>query len=432
MIHQSVTQISLDSFRERAAGKKVILLYPWTNYRNLFLSHFLANDSSGFLYYRIPDATTSLYGWISDLVNELNNVVGDFGDRVRQLPPDAAPEQLGEALAADLAAYPVKPSVLFIDELDRFQQEDTFDRFITALVKVISPDTQIAVSSRLLTYQPWYDMVARGDAVILGTEHRKNNVMFTLEDAPKPQLEVYALGRGYALVNGQPVTNWDGALPRNLFFFFIDHPLVTRDEIFQTFWPDLSIKEATNVFHVTKRKIGERIAMKLGGGEYELTQYSSGFYIPGDNLVRHYDVSDFLEAVEQAMIATDERQEEALYRRAIEIYKAPFLHTVSMPWADSRREQLRIHYAQALIGMGRIEQRRENAYAALGYYSRTLKETPEREDIHREVMRIYITLGMLQDALDQYRRLEEVLMTSVGIGPAKETRELYEQITASH
>ncbi|MBC7871609.1 MAG: hypothetical protein H7Y09_12275, partial [Chitinophagaceae bacterium] len=50
-------------------------------------------------------------------------------------------------------------------------------------------------------------------AVILGTEQRKNDVMFTVEDQPKPQLDVYALGRGLALVNGQEITKWDGALP---------------------------------------------------------------------------------------------------------------------------------------------------------------------------------------------------------------------------
>ena len=106
-------------------------------------------------------------------------------------------------------------------------------------------------------------MVARGDAIVLGTDQRKDDMMFTVEATPKPQLEVYAFGRGHALVNGLPITNWDGALPRNLFFFFMDHPLVTRDEIFETFWPDLSVKEATNVFHVTKRKITERISMKI-------------------------------------------------------------------------------------------------------------------------------------------------------------------------
>ena len=227
-------------------------------------------------------------------------------------------------------------------------------------------------------------MVARGDAAVLGTEYRKDDVMFTIEDTPKPQLEVYALGRGYALVNGQPITNWDGALPRNLFFYFVDHPLVTRDEIFATFWPDLSVKEATNVFHVTKRKISERISMKVGDTRsYELTQYNGGFYMPSDKVVRHYDVGDFEGSVERALMTGDSREEEALLTRAIDLYKAPFLQTIEMKWVVERRDQLRQQYAQALISMGRICKRREEDQRALGYFIRALKETPEREDIHR-------------------------------------------------
>jgi two-component SAPR family response regulator len=272
-------------------------------------------------------------------------------------------------------------------------------------------------------------MVARGDAIILGTEHRKDSVMFRIEQAPKPQLEVYSLGRGYALVNGQPITNWDGALPRNLFFFFIDHPLVTRDEIFSTFWPDLSVKEATNVFHVTKRKISERIGMKVGEpGSYELTQYSGGFYMPSEKVVRHYDVADFQEAVERAMIASDEREEEALLKRAIDFYKAPFLQTIEMRWTAERREALRQLSTQALIGMGRICKRHEDDHKALGFFIRALKEAPEREDIHREVMNLYLKLGMLEDARQQYKKLEQILRETLGIGPSRESRELNDLI----
>jgi two-component SAPR family response regulator len=284
---------------------------------------------------------------------------------------------------------------------------------------------QITFSSRLLTYQPWYDMVAQGTAVVLGTEFRRNDVMFTVEETPKPQLEVYALGRGYALVNGQMITNWDGALPRNLFFFFMDHPLVTRDEIFQTFWPDLSVKEATNVFHVTKRKITERLSMKVSEtGSYELTQYSSGFYMPSEKIVRHYDVSDFEDAVEKATMSTDEREEVALLMRAIDLYKAPFLQQIEMKWVAERRATLRQQYATALIGMGRIWKRRGDDQRTLGYFTRALKEMPEREDIHREVMNIYYKMGMNDDARAQYRRLEQILRETLNIGPSRETREL--------
>jgi len=432
MIVQEITKVSLDSFRQRSTGKKVVLLYPWTNYRNLFLTHFLSSAKEGLLYYRIPTDVTTLTDWMSTLVTEFDEVLGSFGSNLRGVLPDGSAEMLGQALAADLTAYSGgQPIVLFIDELDRMPLDNGFRKFISALVNGLPDNIQIAFSSRLLTHQPWYDMVARGEAAVLGTEYRKDDVMFTVESAPKPQLEVYALGRGYALVNGQPITNWDGALPRNLFFYFIDHSLVTRDEIFATFWPDLSVKEATNVYHVTKRKISERISMKVGDTRnYELTQYNGGFYTPSEKVVRHYDVGDFQECVERALLTGDEREEEALLTRAIDLYKAPFLQTIEMKWVVERRDQLRQQYAQALISMGRICKRREDDQYALGYFIRALKETPEREDIHREVMATYLKLNMVKDARAQYERLDQILHETLGIGPSRETRDLYKIIEA--
>lgn len=428
MLHQVVTNVSFDSFRERSAGKKVVLLYPWTNYRNLFLTHFLSNTQEGLLYYRIPHDETNLATWVLNMVNELNDILGgNFGENVRKvLEGEVTPVALGRALSADLSTVrTINSKVLYIDELDRVAINQTFTDFINAVIETLPNNTQIAVSSRLLTYKPWYDMVSRGVAVVLGTSHRKNDVMFTIEDEPKPQLEVYALGRGYALVNGREITNWDGALPRNLFFYFMDNPLITRDEIFATFWPELSVKEATNVFHVTKRKISERIGMKIDEpGSYELTQYTSGFYIPSGKIVRHYDASDFREAIERALIAESEREEEALYKRAIDLYKAAFLQTVNMSWVEERRDYLRQLYAQALLGMGRICKNRKEFDRALGFFTRAVREMPEREDIHREVMSMYINLGKPEEARLQYQRLEKMLHDTLGINPSKETREL--------
>jgi len=430
MIHQVVTRVSLDSFRERSAGKKIVLLYPWTNYRNLFLSHFLASANEGLLYYRIPNEITELRPWLRDMVQELEQVVPSFGGHLGgALDSEAAPDALGAALARDLGAYRDGYVILFVDELDRIEFDDTFVTFVNSMVENMGEDKQVAFSSRLLTHQPWYDMVASGQAVVLGTEYRKNDVMFTVEEDIKPQLEVYAFGRGHAIVNGHEITNWDGALPRNLFFYFIDNPLVTRDDIFTTFWPNLSVKEATNVFHVTKRKISERITMKVThDGNFELTQYTSGFYMPGDKIVRHYDVDDFQEAIERAAIIDNELEEEKLYRRAIDLYKAPFLETMDIPWVQERREHLKQLYAKALIGIGRICRQRGDDEEALGYFTRALKETPEREDIHREVMKLYIEMGLEKDARKQYKHMEKRLKQTVGLKPSEESKALYESL----
>ena len=47
--------------------------------------------------------------------------------------------------------------------------------------------------------------------------------------------------------------------------------MATRDDIFNTFWPSLSIKEATNVFHVTKRKVNEILGFET---RYRVDNYA--------------------------------------------------------------------------------------------------------------------------------------------------------------
>ncbi|MBC7871608.1 MAG: hypothetical protein H7Y09_12270 [Chitinophagaceae bacterium] len=161
MIHQVVTRVSLDSFRERSAGKKVILLYPWTNYRNLFLTHFLSSAKEGLLYYRIPHDQTALTAWLSGLVNELDSVLGGFGSKLRSVMEWSTPQSLAEALAADLGTYKNEKAkdkeriILFIDELDRVPHDNAFDSFMNALVGALPNNVQLAFSRRHLNHQPW-------------------------------------------------------------------------------------------------------------------------------------------------------------------------------------------------------------------------------------------------------------------------------------
>lgn len=429
MLARNVTNISFESFRELSKDKKVILLYPWANFRNIFLSYFLDELQEGLLYHRIPENMESLAEWVQGLLDEIKHVVPDFGGQLASAVQSGNASTMGEALAQDLAQIKSDRVVLFIDELDRVPQDADLREFISALVDNLSDGSQLAVNSRLLTYDPWINWVNSDDAVVLGTAHRRNNLMFTKEEIPKPQLEVYAFGRGHVITNGREIRNWDGALPRNLFFYFIDNPLVTRNQIFQVFWPRLSVKDATNVYHVTKRKITERISMNVDDDEnYELTSYSAGFYMPSNKVVRHYDVFDFEEAIEQALVSEDAHEQEVLFSHAIDIYKGPFLQTVTLPWVEERRAQLQEVYAEALIGMARLQVAQEAWEEALGFYARALKEAPQREDVHRDAMQMYINLGRPDDAKAQYKALEVHLKKTVGVPPSHDSKELLNSI----
>ncbi len=427
MLSQEVTNVSFDSFKASSAGKKVILLYPWTNYRNVFLSYFMNGGSEGLLYYRIAEGDADLSAWVRGLLEEIRLIEADFGGQLESALEDGGAAEAGAALAAEMGRLSGERVILYLDELDRVNQDAEFRQFITALVENLDEKSQLVVNSRLLTYDPWIQLVNHDLVSVMGTAHRSNNLMFMKEVTLKPQLEVYAFGRGHAISNGREIKSWDGALPRNLFFYFMDNPLVTRDQIFEIFWPKLSIRDATNVFHVTKRKITERISINVGDGEnYELTNYSTGFYVPGDKVVRHYDVADFEQAMEGALLSTDARERQMLYRQAIDIYKAPFLYPLKLPWIQARRKQLQAMYGEALNGMARLKADEQAWEEALGFYTRALRELPQREDIHRGAMQMYINLGRNADAWEHYSLLERLLKRKLGVKPSRDTQALLE------
>lgn len=425
MFPHDVTNLSFDSFMSISEGKRVVLFYPWSNYRNVFLSYFLSGLADGLLYYRVPDGGGTTATWVRGLMESIQQSSAGFGGRLSAALEAGEPAEIGQALAADLAQLNGDRVILYLDELDRVPHDCAFQQFIAGLIENLTDGSQLAVNSRLLTYDPWIKWVNRDEAVVLGASNHCNNLIFNKALEIKPQLEIYAFGRGHAVSNGREIQSWDGALPRNLFFYFIDNPLVTRDQIFEIFWPKLSVRDATNVFHVTKRKITERISMMVGDGEnYELTSYSTGFYVPGDKIVRHYDVAEFEQAIEGALLSTDSAVRQTLYREAIDMYKAPFLFPLNLPWVDARRKQLQGMYAEALNGMARLKAAEQVWEEALGFYVRALKESPQREDFHRGAMQMYINLGRNDDAWKQYAALEKQLKRALGVKPSRETREL--------
>jgi DNA-binding SARP family transcriptional activator len=433
MLPEVVINLSHETFFERVRDRKVVLFYPWNNNRNLFLSYYFQQNTSDVLYHAVAPDQDSLVKWLTDLINEVRKIHPQFGAALQPALKAARPVKLAESLASDLGTLVNdKPIVLYIDQLDHLPFDDALEKFITTLVKELSANIQIVINSRRLNYQPWAPLVATGEVAVVGTEFRKDDVMLRVEKNPRPQLEVYALGRGYVISNGQLVTQWDGILPRHLLYFFMDRPLVTRKEIFETFWPTLGVREATNVFHVTKRKISERISEKIADEKsFELTRYSLGFYSPSEKITRHYDVADFQHDIERALVTTDETEEETLLRRAVQAYRGPFLQDDNTPWIVARRDQLRQLNAQAYIGLGRISKRRQDTERALDYFSRSLIYTPEREDIHREMMSLFLKQDRKESARQQYLHLVDILDTLYHINPARETQDLYQLIQSS-
>ncbi len=417
-----VTGTTFEQFEQKIEGKPVVILYPRHRKRGALVAMFLRYYQQHTLYYSLDEDQASLRTWLDRLMYD-QDLAPLFGTQtLAALSEDAAPEELAEAFGADLGgALDGKPFMLFLDMFDHLVMDEDASRFFMALPEALPDHVQIVVNARLLALRPWNDLILTGQAAVIGNESAMSGGIYG-HDPALGQLEIYALAGGHVYIDGRPVTRWEGSLPKHLFYYFVDHPMVTRDEIFSIFWPKLGVKEATNVFHVTKRKISERLG-------HELTQYGNGFYTHSPRLMIHYDVQLFEDAARQAL--NSDVDAPALWYTAVSLYRSDFLPKLDLPWVRERRAALRQQYAQVLINLGRYHRGNDDLEQALGYLLRALRVKPDWEDVHQDVMLLYHQMGRKDDAIAQYRQLEKTLKRMFNIPPSKDTQRLFQIISAT-
>src|SRR5258708_1602005 len=248
---KALTDLNLEDVASSIEKRRVILFSPRMRNRNALLAAFTSEP--GALAYTLAADNKTLPAFLAGLAAGLQDFAPDFGAETRAALQQhgAGPTDYADALAADLTKIKPKPRYLIIDGLDILLPTQEVIDFFGRLAEALARGLQLVINSRILSYAPWNVMVEAGTAIVLGDETTLDGGIYNPAAAHEGHIEVYGFGNGKVFVDGLPVETWDGPLPRNLFFYFIDHPLVTRDDVFETFWPDLNTKEATNVFHAT-------------------------------------------------------------------------------------------------------------------------------------------------------------------------------------
>jgi ATP/maltotriose-dependent transcriptional regulator MalT/DNA-binding SARP family transcriptional activator len=254
-----------------------------------------------------------------------------------------------------------------------------------------------------------------------GQDLRRDGLEVTQETSA--QLEIYGLGDARVVRSGQsiPGSAWRAAMARELFFYILIHGPAERDAIGLVFWPDLPAQKVTNNFHSTLY----RVRQAVGG---ELVVVEDGKYrLDADYW---FDVEEFDALVDRArLLPAHDWQAEELWRRATQLYNGDLLPEVDRAWVSVKRQELCQKYVEALIELGRCHEARGALEGALDWYRHALEADELREDIHRRLMRAYAAAGRRSDAIAQYHHCQEILRRELGVGPSRETRTLYREIT---
>ena len=417
---RELVQPSIETLTTHFRSNKLLLIHPSSRYRTLLIAALIENPPCSVFYFGMGVGDTTLEQFLASLVHQLADQQPTFGRHLNQIrnqePTDL--DQLALGLARDLEELAGEDYLFVIDEYDRADDVPEIQDFVEHLLGELPAHCHLLINSRTLPRLPWVALVAKHEAVVLRDSQLLTSGFYKENLVENPNVEVYALGPGYVMVNGQHVTTWEGHLPRLLFFFALDRPLVTRADICQAFWPELPIDQAVNVFHVTKRRLHKALG-------FDVLVHEGGHYRVNQALNLNYDVLDFVGSLVEAR--SSDSGAAAHWQNAIDMYRGDYLQGHDDPWIVGRREDFREGYLEALAQLGAIRKQEGQYEAALGLFLRAVGGSANREDLHREIITLYGLLGRRGEAAEHYQRLKENLYTQYGIEPSPETDAAYEE-----
>lgn len=408
-------------FLEESQRVRLVLLHPDSHYRSLYVAHLLNSPDIHTVYYALGPDDIDLPAFLNGMLHDLAGQYPLFGRHINMLLPDERKQvdALVEHFARDLAELNSEPFVFILDEYDRSDEADDIQQFVEKLLHKLPSHCRVLINSRTLPRLPWISLLANHFAIILRDNEVVRRDFFGPPRVGEYRLEVFALGPGFVLLNDQPIDTWEGHLPRLLFFFALDRPLITRSEICQAFWPDLDLDQAVNVFHVTKRRLHKALDM-------DVLVHHGGYYSINPAIDTSYDVIDFVTHLVTARDVNNPNRA-ASWQRAIDLYRGPFLQGHNDQWILNRRRDYRAGYLEALTEMAQIRLAENRPEQALALYQRAISEDHSREDLHRALMRLYHTLGRRSEAAAHFHKLKEQFVQR-GLRISPETSAVFDEI----
>ncbi len=226
---------------------------------------------------------------------------------------------------------------------------------------------------------------------------------------------------------------------QNLLVYLLLHKrrFHSREELLDALWPDRDEQHARNCLNTTLWRL--RLSLEPDGisrGTYLLTSKLGevGFNWASDYFM---DAEVFEESLgrilSRPMNELAESGESATHEleHALELYTADFLPGVYVDWVLSERERLRSLFIDGLSFLLQNYKDRREYLRGLACGQRILDLDILREEIHREMMRLYVNCGQRTRAVRQYQICRESLQAELGIPPMGETEALYAEILQS-
>lgn len=206
----------------------------------------------------------------------------------------------------------------------------------------------------------------------------------------------------------------------------------SREHLAGLFWGDSDDERARHSLNTALWRLNGVLTDGVGDrgrAQLRITPQEIGFNPAADFWL---DVAEFESRCALADTCSAADQQAALYSQAISFYTGDLLTDCYEEWCVQERERLQCMYLRALGELLKYHSRSGSCDATIDCARRILAVDSLREEVHRELIQLYLNTGQTASALRQYRACEELLQRELAISPMPETQALLVHILGAN
>ena len=208
----------------------------------------------------------------------------------------------------------------------------------------------------------------------------------------------------------------------------------SRTELLGTLWPERMASMTAGSFNTALWRLRRMVECPpFRHGELIASDRRGAIGLNGSQEV-WLDIEEFERRIASGLSRPIEQLGDAEIedlRTGVALYKSDILMEFTDDWALREREKHRRHYLNALWRLMQLCTIRREYGEGIRYAQSILDCDTLREDVHRELMQLFVLSGQRAQALRQFETCRDMLRRELAIQPMRETLSLYRQIADS-
>ncbi|MFO7583442.1 MAG: tetratricopeptide repeat protein, partial [Anaerolineales bacterium] len=274
--------------------------------------------------------------------------------------------------------------------------------------------------------QPWCEKISIPAELSVTLEHLFKRAAQFAEDIPSlrrklrlvsrsafispPQLTVHGFGPAQVFINGKKVSlsDWQTRETRDLFFYFLQSPPQTKEDVAVDFWPDISLARIKMRFKTNMYRLRHAVGQDTILFEGERYRFNR-------NVDYEYDVEIFDKLLKQSRDLVKRDDKLSMLQAAVDLVKGSYLADIDAVWADLERARLELNYHAALIELAELYLEAGQPLRTIEVCRIALKADPLMEAAYRLSMRAYAVIGDIAAVARVHQSCHSVLDDALGI-----------------